>query len=270
MHSKNILIVEDEAIIYDSIKSTLLNAGYTVSDFCPSVARALLSITEVLPDLVLLDINLEGKETGIDLGAKLHEKFNIPFMYITGLEEEEIFLKALETNPDLFHIKSKPVLNEKELLRNIKLIFGRTIAKPNIDAQGIFAYPDYAGSMKEKDLDPAFRKLIPFTNITAFIIDLQRNPVTNTTEGKPNYIRINTIEEEEFYLNTSLTKLEKMLPAYFVRISEKAIINISPNILDSKINGSELTTINNNTYTVTKKYKKTVLLKLNEIYITNH
>ena len=62
-----ILIVEDEAIIANDIKMTLEKFGYIIIDIAKSGETALQIVKESIPDLVLVDIQLEGKLNGIDI-----------------------------------------------------------------------------------------------------------------------------------------------------------------------------------------------------------
>jgi DNA-binding response OmpR family regulator len=81
--SYKVLIVEDEYIIANSLELILLDAGYIVSGVTNSVSKALMLIREHHPDMVLLDLKLEGDESSLDLAREL-EKVSIPFIYISA------------------------------------------------------------------------------------------------------------------------------------------------------------------------------------------
>ncbi|HEX6428542.1 MAG TPA: response regulator, partial [Niastella sp.] len=63
-----ILIVEDQFIEAKSLNVILTNAGYSTCSIARSVTAALSIIENEKPDLVLVDIFLQGEGTGIDLG----------------------------------------------------------------------------------------------------------------------------------------------------------------------------------------------------------
>ena len=49
-----------------------------------------------MPDIALLDIDLEGEQTGIDLGKILSTNYNIPFIYVTDYDDSETFFEGLK------------------------------------------------------------------------------------------------------------------------------------------------------------------------------
>lgn len=102
--NKKVLIVEDEFIEANHLQLMLEKAGYSISGIARSVAKAQEMIREDRPDLVLLDIFLKGKLTGIDLAAELKEE-NIPFVYLSANSNEDVLAAARATQPDGFLVK---------------------------------------------------------------------------------------------------------------------------------------------------------------------
>jgi two-component system response regulator HydG len=99
-----ILIVEDQFIEAKSLNVILTNAGYSTCSIARSVASALSVIEEEKPDLVLVDIFLQGEGTGIDLGIILSEK-NIAFVYLSANSNRQILEAAKPTKPYGFMVK---------------------------------------------------------------------------------------------------------------------------------------------------------------------
>lgn len=85
---KKILIVEDQFIEADSLQLILEKAGYEVCSIARSVPIALEIVENEKPDLVLIDIFLQGNLTGIDLAKKLGEK-KIGFVYLSANSNED-------------------------------------------------------------------------------------------------------------------------------------------------------------------------------------
>jgi len=104
MSKKKILIVEDEFIIADVLSSILQTAGYTVCGIADNVPEALELIEAHKPELVLLDIYLKGKLTGIDLAHSLGQ-MDLPFIYISANSNQKVLEAAKITNPYGFVIK---------------------------------------------------------------------------------------------------------------------------------------------------------------------
>src|SRR5882762_1482163 len=99
-----ILIVEDQFIEAKSLNVILANAGYSTCSIARSVAAALSVIEKEKPDLLLVDIFLQGEGTGIDLGNILNEK-NIAFVYLSANSNRQILDAAKSTKPYGFMVK---------------------------------------------------------------------------------------------------------------------------------------------------------------------
>jgi len=99
-----ILIVEDQFIEAKSLNVILTNAGYSTCTIARSVASALSIIEKEKPDLVLVDIFLQGEGTGIDLGKTLNEK-SIAFVYLSANSNRQILEEAKSTKPYGFMVK---------------------------------------------------------------------------------------------------------------------------------------------------------------------
>jgi DNA-binding NtrC family response regulator len=99
-----IQIVEDEFIIAEDLHGALEEIGHTVVGVAESYEEAVAHFEENQPELVLLDINLEGEAEGIKCGEILQEK-GIPFIYISAYIDAKTRDKAEATNPKAFMVK---------------------------------------------------------------------------------------------------------------------------------------------------------------------
>ena len=88
-----ILIVEDNFIIADNLRSILVNSGYHVTGIVNKISEAQDSIRDQKPDLVLLDIHLENEEDGINFSFEL-QKLSIPFVFVTSYADKKTISKA--------------------------------------------------------------------------------------------------------------------------------------------------------------------------------
>ncbi len=114
---EKILVVEDELIVARDIKKTLERNGYTVMGVARSTDKALQMVEEEKPTLVLVDIFLKGKLTGIDLAKELNKKA-IPFIYISANSNKPVLEAAKSTNPYGFIVKP---FREKDLLVTMEI-----------------------------------------------------------------------------------------------------------------------------------------------------
>ena len=99
-----ILIVEDQFIEANNMQGILEREGYKVTGIARSVPIALKMIEKEQPDLVMLDILLQGNLTGIDLAAKLRE-MKIAFVYLSANSNKQILDAAKATKPYGFLVK---------------------------------------------------------------------------------------------------------------------------------------------------------------------
>ena len=100
MRSKKFFIVEDVALNRMMLEMELKKNGFIVSGTAINAEEALKKIIRVLPDLVLLNINLIGERNGLWLGKELNKlEKQIPFIYITAYQDNYTSEEILETNP---------------------------------------------------------------------------------------------------------------------------------------------------------------------------
>lgn len=100
-----ILIVEDEPIIAEDIAHILNKNEYVVSTICYTKEEAIFELEKNTPEMVLLDIHLSKLYDGIDIANLIHEKYHIPFIFITSYSDKQTIEKAKHTEPSSYIIK---------------------------------------------------------------------------------------------------------------------------------------------------------------------
>src|SRR5258708_4606675 len=95
---QKVLIVEDEFVEANYLRSMLERSGYPVCGIARSVTKAMYLLQRERPYLVLLDIFLSGKATGIDLARHLKEQ-GIAFVYLSANSNDEVLNGAKATEP---------------------------------------------------------------------------------------------------------------------------------------------------------------------------
>ena len=116
-----ILIVEDEYVVASDLQFILENAGYSVIGIAASVSEAREFMEAQKPDVVLLDIFLQGKGTGMDLAGQL-TLAGIPFVYLSANSNQSVLEQAKATQPYGFIVKP---FREKDLLITLQMILYR-------------------------------------------------------------------------------------------------------------------------------------------------
>jgi len=105
MNRLKVLIVEDEMIISESVKQSLVKLNYDVVGIASKYIHALEMLESLEVNLVLIDINLNGLKSGIDLAKHIQENFNIPFIYVTANSDSHTLEKAKNTRPSGYLVK---------------------------------------------------------------------------------------------------------------------------------------------------------------------
>ncbi len=100
-----LLVVDDEHVIAKLVKKRLEAMGYSVIDTVPSGEEAVVTARETHPDLVLMDIGLNGKMDGVAAVEKIRAMMDIPVIYLTGYTDPETLSRAKLTEPFGYIIK---------------------------------------------------------------------------------------------------------------------------------------------------------------------
>ncbi len=108
-----ILVVEDERITAEDIKSGLENAGYRVPAMVSTGEDAVDKAGKLRPDLVLMDIKLKGKMDGIEAAGQIKLRYNIPVIYLTAYSDEYTVRRAEITEPSGYIVKDETGLVRK-------------------------------------------------------------------------------------------------------------------------------------------------------------
>jgi len=122
MEKKQILVVEDESIVAEVIRRSLLNLGYEVLAVVSTGEKAIKKVEELSPDLVLMDIMLKGEMDGIEAAEQIRSSFNIPIVYLTAYSDQKIMERAKITEPYGYILKP---FRERELQINIEIALYR-------------------------------------------------------------------------------------------------------------------------------------------------
>jgi len=99
MSGAKILVVEDEWLVAQGISENLKDLGYEVAGLAPSGAEALRLAAESRPDLVVMDILLQGDMDGIDAAEHLRQRFNLPVVFLTAYADSHTLERAKVAEP---------------------------------------------------------------------------------------------------------------------------------------------------------------------------
>jgi DNA-binding NarL/FixJ family response regulator len=116
---RRILIVEDEAVTSVMLEKTLKELGYEVVGSAFDGEEAIELAREKQPDIVLMDIRLQGEMDGIETAKRIYQQYRIPIIYLTAHSDENTIRRAVESGPFGYLIKP---FKERELYSNIEMV----------------------------------------------------------------------------------------------------------------------------------------------------
>ncbi|MFT3740248.1 MAG: response regulator [Breznakibacter sp.] len=117
---RRVLVVEDDRFISTIFKMFLSELGHELVGRCETGSRAIELCHQLKPDVILMDIHLQGELDGIQTAEKLKTELDIPVIYISGDTSNLIIERAIVSNSYGYLVK--PV-NKKELGISIDLAY---------------------------------------------------------------------------------------------------------------------------------------------------
>lgn len=178
MKRMKILIVEDKGFLSDQMANIVLNLGYEVCGIAVSADEALKILEASTPDLILMDIKLEGEVDGVELAEMINVRQTTPVIYLTEFNDPATVKRVKEIHPAIF--LSKP-FNELDLRINIELALehGNNLLGKNsyLVKDAIFIHE------KESKIKVPFREIL--------FIKAERSYCTITTKKKVYTLSIN-------------------------------------------------------------------------------
>jgi CheY-like chemotaxis protein len=117
----SVLIVEDEGLIALSLVQLLEKSGYEVPDPVISGEDAIQSVKMSQPDVILMDIRLAGKMSGIDAARRIRKTVDIPVVFLTAHSEKEQLAAIQKIDLSSFIVKP---FSEDEVLAAIGKALG--------------------------------------------------------------------------------------------------------------------------------------------------
>jgi len=211
--TERILIVEDEFIVAHDLQMILQRAGYHVAGIANSVKNAQAILEEQRVDLVLLDIYLKGKLTGIDLAHDLMKR-EIPFIYISANSNEKVLQAAKSTCPYGFIVKP---YRDRDVLLSIDIARYRKENSNNMKLSSELFMQDFIVDISLKSLTwqkkilaiaSAFQPYIPFDFIALSGIAKDGKRYSEIGITRKHFDQYDMFNVDEFLTFTGLSKAE--------------------------------------------------------------
>jgi len=126
-----ILIVEDDEIICNLITTMLEKKGYAVVGKVGSGEEAINKAAELEPDLVLMDIHLDGEMDGVAAARYIFQFFHYPIVFLTALCDDGLLERAKQAQPLGYILKP---FTDKDLTSNVEMaLYNHSVRKRYLD-----------------------------------------------------------------------------------------------------------------------------------------
>jgi DNA-binding LytR/AlgR family response regulator len=201
----SICIVEDNPNHAYALQQKVHAIGHTVQHICDTFEAALSVIKQHTIDVILLDINLQKDNEGIQLAQVIKSFSSIPIIYTTALAKKEIIAKAVQVKPAGYLVKP---ISQETLKATIELALQpkeETIS--NTKDQESVSFLTVRVGYKLKKIKLQEVKLLKIAS--------------------KNYVTIVDKNDKEFQLRNSLKALIKNLDANFIQVHRLYGINLN-------------------------------------------
>jgi len=112
-----ILIVEDERIVAEEIKLNLEDFGYEVIGITSIAEESIKIVKQKKPDLVIMDIVLEGDMEGLEAADIIYNNYNVPIIYLTAHADINSINKSLKSRPFAYIMKPYEAIELKASIK---------------------------------------------------------------------------------------------------------------------------------------------------------
>ncbi len=147
-----ILIVEDEPLIAMDIKGILRRNNYNVIGVAHDSETALDMIYNRQPDLILMDINIEGHKDGVEVAEVVQEKYNIPVIFLTSYSDDNTLARAEKTLPYAYVVKPFEERNLKSAIKIALFSFNSNSSSKTISEASLQSIANEIITKKEMDV----------------------------------------------------------------------------------------------------------------------
>ncbi len=236
---RKIMIVEDEMMISEDIKTTLIQLDYEIAGICSTGEEAVsLAITKK-PELIIMDIQLEGKISGVEAAKRIVKQNDVPVIFLTAYADDVTIQTASEAEPYFYLVKP---FNENDLKAAIQITLVKHAAAQQIKISNrkfeslFLGNPEAAVYLDNKfriiEVNLRFTELFGYTQQEAknkLVFDLIV-PQEKMKESKE--FSQGKIEQTMNYETIRQSKDGKLIPV---------LVSSSPIILDDKKAGTIIT-----------------------------
>lgn len=242
-----ILIVEDDEQIAESLSDMLEILDHEVVGIASSYDEAVKMLEEKDVDLALLDIQINGEKSGIDVAEKIKAGFQLPFIFTTAFADKETIKKASEHSPYGYIVKPYGM---KDINAGIEIAIQ--------NHKNLKELVSNSGSGDEQSAVMNSESLFVKTN--SRIVRIKIEDIIYI-EARGDYAVFKT-EDKGYIVSTTIKNTEEKLdPNRFVKVHRSYIVNVDK-VIDIEENNL---LINEQVIPISRSQKPNLLKKLNMI-----
>lgn len=204
-----ILVAEDDILHAARLEMLLEQLDYSLVGICTNIADTLKKFKENDPDLVILDITLDGRNDGIELARQINQLRPTPIIFATSHDDRDTIRLALQEKPFAYLVKP--------------------VELGSLQAAIELAFHHFHGQPEENNQDWSEEFIISdslFIKAAGKLQKVHLKDILWVEVAEDRYCELRTLDKK-FHLRTSLQQLsEKLDPKIFLRIHRAYIINI--------------------------------------------
>jgi DNA-binding LytR/AlgR family response regulator len=212
MLKNHILIVEDEAIVASDIQYSLQKLGFFVTGVAASGELALSMIKSSQPDLILMDIMLQGKLSGLDTAELIMKTYSIPIIFLTAYVDEVTLSRAKKCEPFGYIIKP---FKEIQLQTAIEMALYKFKKEDDLikERNLLYSIMDNSKIMNDMLFIKSENKIVKIKLADIYFIHTNQSEVVIYTNNS------------EFKLHSSINELKEKTGELFIQLSDQYLIN---------------------------------------------
>ena len=202
------LVVEDDPIIAADLVWLLKDINLSPFPPVASSEEAFMVLENTVPDLILMDVTIEGDMDGIQLASHIRKAHDLPIVFLTAHHDRQTMDRIKEVRASAYLVK--PV-HANSLQAAIELaLYNHQHAKPTHQMQ--------------EEVDDLISSSTVFIKVKNQLKKVNLKDIA-FFEAEDNYVFIH-LGEEKHLLSTNLKTLEPRLPANFLRVHRSFIVNL--------------------------------------------
>jgi two-component system response regulator LytT len=241
----SILMIEDDEATAKSMVLILEEFGFAIDGLAHTLEDAITLLNKRVFDIALVDIDLNGSSSGLQLGRMINDHFQIPFIFITGSSDKNILEEAVNAHPAAYLVKpASPASLFVTIQRAIQNFSSYTVAriKPKEETEFFF--------IKRKR---GYQK-IEWAEVIAL-------------SSEQNYTRLSMADKSDCFLRSTLSMtLKYIIPKHlahnFVQVNRSEVVQVK---YITQLDEEELTT-SLKPFTLTKGFQKELKERLNILH----